>query len=71
MTLYIIYAISTFAVVLLALARVSDTVAYELSRLLEAALESVEYRMALRASRDAERQTTVSGISYRVRAELS
>lgn len=72
MTLYVIYAISTLAVVLLALARVSDTVAYELSRIFEAILERVEYQLALRSARAAERETTASGISYqRVHAELS
>ena len=70
---YIIY----IAIALLAggtlLALVSDAFAYEVSRVMEAALDRVEYRLALRERRRADNHggaLTIARASYPARAEV-
>lgn len=53
MTLYIIYGMLALVACVFALALVSDGFAYSVSRLVEAAFDFVEYKMALRAQREA------------------
>ena len=77
--LYIVYTFIAAMTGGILLALVSDAFAYEISRLLEATLDAVEYRRALMAKRRGVEASRVQhggaaqgfGVAYRRRAEIS